>query len=83
MDKTHAQQAVAPFNITSHILKIPDITQLAKTFQYPYLYDTNMRPIKDGRMTCNCMSFSKVFQSSPDDGQVIMKCHVQWNLAYG
>ena len=32
-----------------------------------------------GRMTCNFKSFSTVFQSDQDDGQMIMKDCVQWN----
>ena len=31
-------------------------------------------------MTCNFMSFSTAFQSYQDDGQMIMKGCVQWNL---
>ena len=37
----------------------------------------------DGRMTCDFMSFSKVFQSYQDDGRMIMKGCVQWNPVYG
>ena len=33
----------------------------------------------DGRMTCNFMSFSTVFQSYQDNRRVIMKGCVQWN----
>ena len=35
---------------------------------------------RDGWLTCNFMSFSIVFQSYQDDGQVIMRGSVQWNL---
>ena len=34
-------------------------------------------------MTCDFMSFSTVFQSYQDDGQMIMKGCVQWNPVYG
>ena len=37
----------------------------------------------DGWMTCDFTSFSTVFQSYQDDGQMIMKCCVQWNPVYG
>ena len=33
----------------------------------------------DGWMTCDFTSFSTVFQSYQDDGQMIMKGCVQWN----
>ena len=36
----------------------------------------------DGWMTCDFTSFSTVFQSNLDDGQVIMKGCVQWNPVY-
>ena len=34
-------------------------------------------------MTCDFTSFSTVFQSYQDDGQMIKKGCVQWNLVYG
>ena len=37
----------------------------------------------DGWMTCDFTSFSTVFQSYQDDGQMIMKGCVQWNPVYG
>ena len=37
----------------------------------------------DKRMTCDFASFSTVFQSYQDDGSMIMKRFVQWNLVYG
>ena len=37
----------------------------------------------DGWMTCDFTSFSTVFQSYQDDGQMIMKGCVQWNPFYG
>ena len=37
----------------------------------------------DGWMTCDFTSFSTVFQSYQDDGQMIMKGCVQWNSVYG
>ena len=37
----------------------------------------------DGWMICDFTSFSTVFQSYQDDGQMIMKGCVQWNLVYG
>ena len=36
----------------------------------------------DGWMTCEFTSFSTVFQSYQDDGRMIMKGCVQWNLLY-
>ena len=36
-----------------------------------------------GWMTCNCNALLKVFQSYQDDGWVIIKGCVQWNLFYG
>ena len=36
----------------------------------------------DGWMTCDFMSFSTVFHSYKDNGWVIMKGCVQWNLNY-
>ena len=36
----------------------------------------------DGWLTCNFMSFSKIFQSYQDNGLVIMKGCVQWNPVY-
>ena len=36
----------------------------------------------DGWMTCDFMSFSTVFQSYQDNGQMIMKGSVQWNPVY-
>ena len=40
-------------------------------------------PLMDGWMTCDFTSFSTVFQSYQDDGQMIMKGCVQWNPVYG
>ena len=40
-------------------------------------------PLLDGWMTCDFTSFSSVFQSYQDDGQMIMKGCVQWNPVYG
>ena len=37
----------------------------------------------DGWMTWDFTSFSIVFQSYQDDGQMIMKGCAQWNLVYG
>ena len=37
----------------------------------------------DGWMVCNFTPFSTVFQSYQEDGWVIMKDCVQWNLVYG
>ena len=37
----------------------------------------------DGWMICNFMSFSTVFQSYQDDGQMRMKGCEQWNPVYG
>ena len=37
----------------------------------------------DGWMTCDCMSFSTVFESYLDDERVITKGCVQWNTIYG
>ena len=37
----------------------------------------------DGWMTCDFTSFSTVFQSYQDDGQMIMKGCVQWDPVYG
>ena len=37
----------------------------------------------DGWMTCDFTSFSTVFQSYQDDGQIIMKGCVQWNSVDG
>ena len=37
----------------------------------------------DGWMVCDFTSFSTVFQSYQDDGQMIMKRCVQWNPVYG
>ena len=37
----------------------------------------------DGWITCDFTSFSTVFQSYQDDGQMIMKGCVQWNSVYG
>ena len=34
-------------------------------------------------MTCNFTSFSTVFQSYQDNGWMIIKGYVQWNLVYG
>ena len=39
-------------------------------------------PETDGWMTCSFMSFSTVFQSYQDDGQMIMKGCVQRNPVY-
>ena len=36
-----------------------------------------------GWMTCDCNALLKVSQSYQDDGWVIMKGCVQWNLFYG
>ena len=33
----------------------------------------------DGWLTCHVISFSTVFQSYQDDGQLMMNDHVQWN----
>ena len=38
---------------------------------------------KDGQMTCDLMSFSTVFQLYQDDGWMVMKGCVQWNLVNG
>ena len=37
----------------------------------------------NGWMTCDCASFSTVFQSCKDNGRMIMKGYVQWNPVYG
>ena len=34
-------------------------------------------------MTCDLTSFSAEFESYQDDGKIIMKGCVQWNLVYG
>ena len=37
----------------------------------------------EGLMTCNFTSFSKVFQSYQDNGWIMIKGCVQWNLVCG
>ena len=38
--------------------------------------------VRSWTMTCDFTSFSTVFQSYQDDGQMIMKGCVQWNPTY-
>ena len=52
---------------------------VAKRQDYKIKYNVWM----DGWMTCDFTSFSTVFQSYQDDGQMIMKGCVQWNPVYG
>ena len=47
------------------------------------LRDPALKCIIDGWMNGDFKSFSTVFQSYQDDGQMIMKGSVQWNPVYG
>ena len=44
------------------------------------MYETDFTLDMDGWMTCNFTSYSTIFQLYHDDGRMIMKDCVQWNL---
>ena len=60
-----------------HVLQYTKATNSEITAEY------GLKRRHAGWMTCNCNALLKVSQSYHDDGWVIIKGCVQWNLFYG
>ena len=64
-------------------IKMPMYTFKSSFFTLFHHHNSHsLSPLWDGWMICNFMSFSTVFESYQEDGQMIMKGCAQWNPVY-